>query len=113
MVVFVANADQPLSRSEVFDSIDAHYEVSLELAAQGKFVSPRALEPAQAATTVRHRNGNLLVSDGPFGETKEFVAGYFVIACDSHGEAVEWAQRLMTSAAACEVRPLWGKVANG
>ncbi len=106
-VLFIANADKPPSRAETFQSIDAHYEVSLELAAQGKFVSSRALEPSPAATTIRWRNGRHVVSDGPFAETKEFVAGYFVIACDSSEEAVEWARQLMGANDACEVRPLW------
>lgn len=107
MVLLVAHADRPQSRAQVFDAIDAHYELSLELAAQGKFVSSRSLEPSPAATAIRQRNDAPVVSDGPFAETKEFVAGYFVIACDSHDEAVEWGQRLMSGSHACEVRPLW------
>jgi hypothetical protein len=47
------------------------------------------------------------VIDGPFAETKEFVAGYFVIACDSREEALEWARQLSLGADACEVRPVW------
>ncbi len=107
MVMFVANADKPLSKAAVFQAIDSHYELSLDLAAQGKFVSSRALEPSPAAATVRRRSGTHVVSDGPFAETKEFVAGYFVIASDSQEEAIEWAKRLMFGSDACEVRPVW------
>ena len=108
MVMFVANLEKPTTRDAVFRAIDAHYELSLELAAQGKFVSSRALEPSPAAATVRWKNGQYVVSDGPFAETKEFVAGYFVIACDSKDEAIEWAKPLMFGSDACEVRPVWG-----
>jgi hypothetical protein len=107
-VLFIADAHRPLARDEIFDAIDSHYELSLELAAQGKFVSSRSLEPSPAATAIRWQDGRHMVSDGPFLETKEFVAGYFVIACPSKDEAMTWAARLMRGSAGCEVRPLWG-----
>ncbi len=107
IVMFIANDDKPMSRDEVFQAIDSHYELSLDLAAQGKFVSSRALEPNAAAMTIRWKNGKHVVLDGPFAETKEFVAGYFVIACDSKDEALRWARRLMFGSDACEVRPVW------
>jgi hypothetical protein len=107
MLMFVGDMEKPLARDAVFRAIDAHYELSLDLAAQGKFVSSRALEPSVAAATVRWKNGQYAVSDGPFAETKEFVAGYFVIACDSKDEAIEWAKPLMSGSTACEVRPVW------
>ena len=107
MVMFIANQEKPMSRDAVSRAIDSHYELSLDLAAQGKFVSSRALEPSPAAATVRWRNGTHVVSDGPFAETKEFVAGYFVIACDSKDEAIAWAKQLMFGSETCEVRPLW------
>jgi hypothetical protein len=106
-VLFVADGARPLSREQVFRAIDSHYELSLDLAVRGGFVSSRALDPPAVATTLRWRDGQHLVSDGPFAETREFVAGYFVIACDSKDEAVEWAKRLMAGSEACEVRPLW------
>jgi len=105
--MFIANQDRPLSRAEVFQAIDSHYELSLYLAAQGKFVSSRALESSAEAATVRWKNGRHIVTDGPFAETKEFVAGYFVIACDSKDEAIGWAEQLMFASDACEVRPVW------
>lgn len=107
LVMFIANPEKPQSRDAVFRAIDAHYELSLDLAAQGKFVSSRALEPSPAAATVRRKDGHHVVSDGPFAETKEFVAGYFVIGCDSKDEAIEWAKQLMFGSEACEVRPVW------
>ena len=106
MVMFIANLDKPMSKAEIFQAIDSHYELSLDLAAQGKFVSSRALEPSPTAVTVRWKNGKHVVSDGPFAETKEFVAGYFVIACNSKDEALTWAKQLMFGSDACEVRPV-------
>jgi hypothetical protein len=105
--MFIANYDQPQSKADVFHAIDSHYELSLDLAVQGRFVGSRALEPSLAAKTLRKPDGRVIVIDGPFAETKEFVAGYFVLACDSRDEAVHWARQLAVAAAACEVRPIW------
>jgi hypothetical protein len=107
LVMFIASREQPLSRDAVFDAIDNHYDLSLELAAQGKFVGSRALEPPLAAFTLRPENGTRTITDGPFAETKEFVAGYFVIASDSRAEAVEWAARLGRGSHAVVLRPVW------
>jgi hypothetical protein len=61
------------------------------------------------ATTVRVRNGELLVTDGPYAETKEQVAGYDVIECASREEAERWAGRHPHSwMGAVEVRALVG-----
>jgi hypothetical protein len=107
VVLFIGNTEKAMSRDQVFRAIDSHYELSLDLAAHGKFVSSRALEPSAAAATLRMQNGQPVVHDGPFAETKEFVAGYFVIACDSQDEAITWAKQLMWGNEACEVRPVW------
>lgn len=65
------------------------------------------LRPTTDATTVRVRNGELLVTDGPFAETKEQVAGYDVLECSTLEEAVGWASKHPTARiGAIEVRPL-------
>jgi hypothetical protein len=51
------------------------------------------LQPVSSATTVRQRDGRLLVTDGPFAETKEQIAGYDVIECAHLDEAIEVASR--------------------
>ena len=70
-------------------------------------MSSRALEPPFQSATVRVKEGRRSVVDGPFAESKEFLAGYFVIACDSREEAVEWAKRLTAGGEAAEVRPVF------
>ncbi|MFF6996277.1 nuclear transport factor 2 family protein [Streptomyces sp. NPDC008313] len=60
------------------------------------------------AVTVRVRGGEVLRTDGPFAETKEYVAGYDVLECDSLEEAVEAAAKHPVAAiGALEVRPYW------
>ena len=60
-----------------------------DLKARGLLVLGHALQHKDAATTVRVRNGETLLSDGPFIETKEFVGGLSVISCDGREQAIE------------------------
>lgn len=65
--------------------------------------------PASDATTVRARQGEVLVTDGPFAETKEQVAGYDILECADQEEALRWASQHPTAGqGAIEVRPLAG-----
>jgi len=64
-----------------------------EMDARGILISGGRLRPDSDATTVRLRSGEVLVSDGPFAETKEQVAGYTVLECASLDEAIEIAAR--------------------
>jgi hypothetical protein len=65
------------------------------------------LRPTADATTVKIRDGELIITDGPFAETKEQVAGYDVLECASLDEAVRWAARHPSSwVGAIEVRAL-------
>ena len=67
----------------------------------------RLAKPADAVT-VRVRGGEVLRTDGPFAETKEYVAGYDILECDTLEEAVEAAARHPVAAiGAMEVRPFW------
>ena len=60
--------------------------------ASGRRVQGSVLGAASAATTVRVRGGELLVSDGPFAETKEVIVGFDIIDCADLDEAIEVAQ---------------------
>jgi hypothetical protein len=81
-----------------------------EVGDAGKLVSADRLKPATAATTVRIRNGETLVTDGPFAETKEILGGFDLIECGSLDEAVEIAAaHPIAEFGTIEVRPLWGK----
>ena len=59
--------------------IKRYGEFTREVRDGGKLVSADRLKPATAATTVRIRNGETLVTDGPFAETKEQPGGYYVL----------------------------------
>jgi hypothetical protein len=66
------------------------------------------LRPAEDATTVRVREEEVLLSDGPFAETKEQMAGYDIIECENLDEAIEVASRHPVARfGSIEMRPLW------
>ena len=66
------------------------------------------LRPVSDATTVRIRDGELLLSDGPFAETKEQMGGYDLIECADLDEAIEVASKHpVAKFGSIEVRPVW------
>ena len=74
----------------------------------GKLVTADRLKPTSAATTVRIRNGETLVTDGPFAETKEQLGGYYVLECENIDEALTYAAKIPAAEnGSIEVRPVW------
>jgi hypothetical protein len=66
-----------------------------------------ALHPASATSTVRLRDDEVLMTDGPFVESKEQLSGYYVLECEDLDEAIGWAARIPGARhGAIEVRPL-------
>ena len=66
------------------------------------------LRPPSDATTVRVRGGELLVTDGPFAESKEWIAGYDIIECADLDEAIDFVSRHpMAKYGRIEIRPMW------
>ena len=66
------------------------------------------LQPTDAATTVRVRNGDRLVTDGPYAEIKEALGGFFILEADSIDDACQLAAAIPAAAhGAIEVRPVY------
>jgi hypothetical protein len=86
----------------------AFAKYSQDLAEAGAMVGGDPLQPPTTATTVRAQGGDLLTSDGPFAETKEWLGGYYKIDVDSLDEAIDWARRVPSVAhgGSIEIRPL-------
>ena len=67
-----------------------------------------ALEDAKSATTVRVRDGQTLVTDGPFAETKEEFGGFYLVEAANLDEAIKWAAKIPGAVrGSIEVRPVW------
>lgn len=76
------------------------------LTAAGNYLAGQALQPAATATTVRVRNGETLLSDGPFAETKEQLAGFYLLEAENLDEALQLASRIPPARlGSIEVRP--------
>ena len=81
--------------------------VDEELRANGRCVASEALQPVATATTVRVRNGKVSVTDGPFAETKEVLAGFYLVEARDLNEAIQLAAKIPPASVGCvEVRPI-------
>jgi hypothetical protein len=75
--------------------------------ARGLLVAAEALQPVATATTVRVRNGKIAVTDGPFAETKEQLAGFYLIEAGDLNEAIQVAAKIPPAReGSIEVRPV-------
>src|SRR5215470_13245542 len=73
----------------------------------GLLVAAEALQPVETATTVRVRNGRMSITDGPFAETKEQLAGFYLIEARDLNEAIQVAARIPPArTGSVEVRPV-------
>jgi hypothetical protein len=76
--------------------------------ASGARVMGERLRPPADATTVRRRGGKLLVTDGPFAETHEWIAGFDILECADLDEAIAVAAKHpMSAEGTLELRPFW------
>src|SRR5213592_688642 len=65
-----------------------------ELIKAGVLVDAAGLQPTSKGARVGFKNGKVQVTDGPFAETKELIAGYWIINVKSKAEAIEWAKKI-------------------
>jgi hypothetical protein len=85
-----------------------------EMDGRGVRLQGQGLRPVSDATTVRMRGGEVLISDGPFAETKEQIAGFDLLECADLDEAIEVAAKHpVARIGTIEVRPFWaGEAGN-
>jgi hypothetical protein len=87
-----------------------HWAVMDETKRRGVFEAGAPLQSTATATTIRKGNGKPLVLDGPFAETKEQLAGYYILDCENLDEAIEWAKKIPTACkgdeGCIEIRPI-------
>jgi hypothetical protein len=104
------SSGQPLSTPEDWAAERERWAAfTKDLADAGRLVANSGLQGTDAATTVRVRDGETQITDGPFAETKEYLAGYFLIDADDLDAALGWAARIpSTNWGSTEVRPVRG-----
>ena len=96
------------SDEERESAYDLYRAFARDAEAAGVIAGGDELGPTRDATTVRVRNDETLVTDGPYAEVKEALGGYFLLECDSMDEALDWAARIPGAEhGAVEVRPVY------
>jgi hypothetical protein len=84
-----------------------YFSVTEAMAKAGVLVDSAPLQPVHAATTVRVRSGETLLTDGPYAELKEQLGGYTLLECADLDEALRWAAKIPAAVlGAVEVRPV-------
>jgi hypothetical protein len=119
MLLIYSNEKSMEARSpEERGRIMAGHRAVMEATAQrGILKGAEPLEPTVKAKTVRNEKGRTVITDGPFAETKEQLAGYYILDCKDLDEALEWAAKIPTACAGgtgcMEVRPMRELAAKG
>ncbi len=104
-LMLVATDPEAESYNPEEDDVEDWFE---EVAARGAHLEGDRLRPAEEAKTVRVREGRVLITDGPFAETKEVIVGFDLLECPGMDQAVDIASRHpMARFGRIEVRPVW------
>jgi hypothetical protein len=107
MLLLYAEEATPEERRERDAEMPAWVEFTEGLREAGSFVATGQLRPVDTATTVRVREGETEILDGPFAVTKEYLGGYYMVNCADLDEALKIAARVpIARYGSVEVRPL-------
>jgi hypothetical protein len=110
MMLIYSQEDESVTHDDVSAVAAAHRAVMEEARQRGFFCAAEPLQASVTATTLRVHDGATMVTDGPFAETKEQLAGYYILDCEDLDEALAWAARIPTACAGrigcVEVRPI-------
>jgi hypothetical protein len=92
---------------QIAETFAAHGAFGEAASKAGVFGGGDGLQPTVAATVVRVRDGERLLTDGPFAETKEQLGGYYVLECKDLDDALNWAAQIPEAKfGSIEVRPV-------
>lgn len=112
MLVYTKETEAGLTPSQADELRAGHWAAMQEASRKGVLLGAEPLAPTSTATTVRMQAGRPLITDGPFAETKEHLAGYYILECANLDEAIEWAAKIPTACqggeGCIEIRPLPG-----
>jgi hypothetical protein len=109
MLMIIADETRALPPAAELSKLAQDYrEFTEEIARSGHLLAGVQLQPTSKATTVRQRGGKRLVTDGPFAQGKEHLAGYYLVECQHLDEAIAMAGRIpgVRLGEAVEIRPL-------
>lgn len=94
------------SNDEVATMIEFMHKINEELAESGELVDAQGLTDASHARVVQIKEGVPVVTDGPYAETKEILAGYWVVDCESNDRALAIAAKIATVPTPVHIPPV-------
>lgn len=107
MLLICSPTDDARSPDELAAEMPQRFECTTALQESGAMLAGDALEPVVTATTVRVRDGETLISDGPFAETREALGGHYLLDVPDLDAALEWAAKIPNVGyGSVEVRPV-------
>jgi len=107
-LLYVAEDTIPAPGTPGFGDVrTANLAATGAMAKAGVLVDSAPLQPVRSATTLRVRNGETLLTDGPFAELKEQIGGYYLLECATLDDALRWAASIPAArSGSVEVRPV-------
>jgi len=93
MIIVKANHASEAGALPSRELVDAMYRFNEEMTKAGVLLAAEGLHPSSTGSRLRFTKGKKVLIDGPFAETKELVAGFWLIQVNSRQEALEWASR--------------------
>ena len=114
LLIYASETDYSHMTSEEHAAImQGHGTFAQEAVQRGILMGGAPLQPTSTARTVRVRKGKTLVTDGPFAETKEQLAGTYILDCKNMDEAIELAAKIPDALyGSIEIRPALGDVTS-
>ncbi len=108
LLIYGSEADAASMTREERDALmQGHAIFANEALTRGILTGGAPLQPTHTATTVRVRKGKIMITDGPFAETKEQLAGTYILNCKGLDEAIEMATRIPDALhGSIEIRPI-------
>jgi hypothetical protein len=107
MLLLYSGQASPAEQAEREAELPLWFQLNESLRDAGLLVGTDRLHPVEAATTVRVRDGETEITDGPFAVTKEYLGGYYILECADLDEALKQAARVpLARYGSVEVRPV-------
>lgn len=110
MMLIYSQEDEAATAEDRSAVVAGHGAVMEEARHRGILCAADPLQPSATATVVRVQQGASVVTDGPYAETKEQLAGYYILDCQDLDEALAWAAKIPTACAGrsgcIEIRPI-------
>ena len=108
LLIYTAEPTEQPPEDVMQSQMEAYNAFGEEVGRRGVMRGGEALHPTSTATTVRVRDGETVVQDGPYAETKEALGGYYLLDCRDLDEAIELAAMIPGAQhGAIEVRPIF------